>query len=163
MSEQPVPLVHATFDSAYLLPAWSQTRYDITNAILARLRARSRAQGEHAAATLPDGAILLVHAHEGSEFYSTIGGRAIDARQGKHWRREAWNLDSGVSIVLSHLDDVCGECCGFGGDVGLYAGEWADCDCPACDGTGARRGSEAYQARLARINTMRRKVEGLPL
>lgn len=148
--------------SAYpLLPAWTETRrnIDIAIAILARLRAWSRTHATAAAMTLPDGAILTVHvAPDGGEFYSTIGGSAVDAPQAKYWRREAWNFDGGVAIVLPHLNDVCCECYGFCGDVRLVAGEWTDCDCPACDGTGARRGSEAYNARMARIAAMRRKA-----
>lgn len=146
--------------SAYpLLPAWTETRRDIAAAILARVRAWSRARAEIITTTLPDGAILTMRvAPDGGEFYSTVGGSVVDAHFGKYWRREAWNTTSGISVVLPHLNDVCSECCGFGGDVRLVAGEWTDCDCPACDGTGARRGSEAYNARMARIAAMRRKA-----
>ncbi len=163
---------HVLSPSIFFLPAWTETRRDIASAILTRLRAQSLARGEIVTETLPDGAILTVHVRaDGGEFYSTVGGSkfrtplggVIDPHFGKRWRCEAWNFGSGIAIVRPHLNDVCSECYGLGGDVRLVAGEWADCDCPACDGTGALRGSASYNARMARIEAMRRRAAQVDL
>lgn len=140
--------------NSHLLSTWTQTRMEIAAEVLARCWSWSKRHAGPGTATLADGAVLSVWVGpDGSEFYETIGGRFTD---GKRWRMEARNRQSALCLILPHLDEVCSLC----GGTGLAQEE---VDCPACDGLGVRPGSEAYQARLARINAMRRKVEGLPL
>lgn len=44
----------------------------------------------------------------------------------------------------------CDLCCGEGYYVKTICGELEELDCPACDGTGARRGTKLYQERAAK-------------